>query len=82
MTTQYMDLHAAADFMGSQAALDQAQAFLAYGTGGMGAEAGFIVQQASLLGELGYFEEAVRRLHRAATLFSQVGDDHSAGKVV
>ncbi|HEX3530722.1 MAG TPA: hypothetical protein VH988_26965 [Thermoanaerobaculia bacterium] len=73
---------AAADFVGSQAALDQAQAFLTYGTGAAATEAGFIVQQASLLGELGQFEEAVRRLNRAEALFTRVGDDHSAGKVL
>jgi tetratricopeptide (TPR) repeat protein len=73
---------AAGDFRGAEAALDRAEAFLAYGTGDPVDQAVYGVHRAKLLADLGEFEAAVAQLGMAIPLFQLAGDPNSVAKVL
>lgn len=66
------------NFAGAKAALETAEAFLEQGTGGLWERAMWLVQQASLLSEVGEFEQAVQVLDGAAPLFRRLGEDRKS----
>lgn len=68
----------AADFPGAATAIEEAQRFLAEGTGGPGLEAGLLSIRCSLCTDRGEFEDALGYVRRAVEIFRDLEDWRAA----
>jgi tetratricopeptide (TPR) repeat protein len=72
----------ASDFAGAESAFRYAREELSQGTGDLMEEAHLISLEASLLKDLGEFEQAVGVLDRAATIYRELNDPHLEGRTL
>lgn len=72
----------ASDFPGAQKAFRHAHAWLRRGTGDPQEEGRLRTQEASLLRDLGRFEEAAGALETAIQIYREVGDRHLEGRTL
>ena len=72
----------AADFEGARTALRGAWETLRDGTGDPMEEANLVGLEASLLRDLGRFEEAVARLDRAVGIYQEIGDNNRTARML
>lgn len=68
----------AADFPGSNAAIEEARKLLARGTGDVGLEGGLLSIHASLCTDLGEFEQALTHVRHAVEIFRRLEDWQAA----
>jgi tetratricopeptide (TPR) repeat protein len=72
----------AADFEGAKAAIRSAWETLRDGTGAPMEEANLVSMEASVLRDLGRFEEAVARLDRAIAIYQEIGDNNRTARML
>ncbi|HVR99837.1 MAG TPA: hypothetical protein VMW27_24650 [Thermoanaerobaculia bacterium] len=72
----------AADFQGARVEIRRGWETLQEGTGDPMEEANLVSMEASLLCDLGLFEEAVSRLDRAIAIYREIGDNNRTARVL